>query len=188
MIVSVKTEAQTEICAGTVGGRELLGRLLARTTREPSAPEAVVLDFAGVEVATASYLRESVLAFRDIVRGRRSNFYPVLANLNDVIREELEDLLQGRGDAILSGVADDQGRISDMAPLGRLDPKQQRLFDLILERRELDASQLQREFGDAEGVKQTAWNNRLSALAMSGLVVELSEGRSKRYKPMFEGV
>jgi hypothetical protein len=37
-------------------------------------------------------------------------------------------------------------------------------------------------------VKQTAWNNRLSALAMSGLVVELSEGRSKRYKPMFEGV
>ena len=187
MIVFMKTEAQTEICAGAVGGRELLGRLLALTAREPAAPEAVILDFAGIDVATASFLRESVLAFRDIVRGRRSEFYPVLANLNAVIREELEDLLQARGDAILSSEADDQGRFSKMTPLGKLDAKQQRLFELIGERREMDAAQLQREFGDAEGVKQTAWNNRLSALAMAGLVIELSEGRSKRYIPMFEG-
>jgi hypothetical protein len=32
---------------------------------------------------------------------------------------------------------------------------------------------------------QTAWNNRLSALATLGLVVELSQGRAKRYRPLF---
>lgn len=186
MIVSVKDQTKTEICAGAVGGRELLSRLLALTTREPSAPEPVVLDFAAIDVATASFLRESVLAFRNIVRGRRSGFYPVLANLNELIREELQDLLQARSEAILSGEVDSQGHITSLKLLGRLDSKQQRIFDLVLERRELDARQLQREFGDSEGVKQTAWNNRLSALAMAGLVVELSEGRNKRYRPMFE--
>jgi hypothetical protein len=42
-----------------------------------------------------------------------------------------------------------------------------------------------REHGESEGVKQTAWNNRLVALAAMGLVVELSEGRAKRYRPLF---
>jgi len=42
-----------------------------------------------------------------------------------------------------------------------------------------------REHGESEGVKQTAWNNRLAALAGLGLVVELSQGRAKRYRPLF---
>ena len=42
-----------------------------------------------------------------------------------------------------------------------------------------------RDYGKRKGVQQTAWNNRLAALAAVGLVVEVSAGRTKRYKPLF---
>ena len=49
-----------------------------------------------------------------------------------------------------------------------------------------DAAQLMREHGETENVKQTAWNNRLAALTSLGLVVELSAGRAKKYRALFE--
>ncbi len=73
-------------------------------------------------------------------------------------------------------------------PLGELDPKQRLTFDLVHERGETDAGALMRDFGESEGVKHTtAWNNRLASLAALGLIIEQSQGRSKRYRPLFEG-
>jgi hypothetical protein len=54
-------------------------------------------------------------------------------------------------------------------------------------RQETDAAELMREHRETKAVKQTAWNNRLSALANMGLVVELSEGRAKRYRSLLAG-
>jgi len=68
------------VLAGAVSGRKALAKLIELTDQEPLVPEPVFLDFAGVDVATASFLRETVLAYRDTVRRRRSNFYPVIAN------------------------------------------------------------------------------------------------------------
>lgn len=188
MRISILEDMKVQVCAGAVSGRELLSKLLSLTAREPAAPESVLLDFHGIDVATASFLRESVIAFRDIVRGRRSNFYPVVANANEVIKEELEDVLQAKGGAMLACAITGASKIDQVRLLGRLESKQKKILDLITERHEVDAGQLQKEFGDSEGVKQTAWNNRLAALALAGLVVELSEGRNKRYRPLLEGV
>ncbi len=70
-------------------------------------------------------------------------------------------------------------------PLGDLDPKQRVTFDLVCERGETDAAELMRQYGGTK--TQTAWNNRLAALAALGLVVEMSQGRAKRYKPLLQG-
>jgi hypothetical protein len=188
MRVLIKDLVGFDVCAGAVGGRDLLGKLLVCTAREPAIPEPVLLDFEAINVATASYLRESVIAFRTIVRGRRSNFYPAVANANESVTEELNDILQVGGHAILSCTIMQNGGIADVAVLGKMDLKQRKIFDLIWERKDLNANQLQIEFGESAGVKQTSWNNRLSALAQASLVVELSEGRNKRYRPLFEGV
>jgi hypothetical protein len=56
------------VLAGAINGRKAVARLLELTAREPDQPDTVFLDFEGVDVATASFLRESVLAFRDAVR------------------------------------------------------------------------------------------------------------------------
>jgi hypothetical protein len=76
-------------------------KLLERTEKEPAAPEQVFLDFGGVTVATASFLRETVLAYRDTVRRRRSNFYPVVANADQLVEDELKVLVSSDADVLM---------------------------------------------------------------------------------------
>ena len=173
------------VLAGAINGRKTLAKLVERTGREPAVPEPVFLDFTGVEVATASFLRETVLSFRDTVRGRRSNFYPVIANANDLVADELSVLVAPYGDVLMLCSLDENGQAHQPRLAGDLDPKQRVTFDLVRERGETDAAELMREHGKSEGVQQTAWNNRLASLAGLGLLVELSQGRAKRYRPLF---
>jgi hypothetical protein len=186
MDINLREVSGSAVLAGAVNGKTALARLLTATTTEPKGPQPVFLDFSGIEVATASYLRESVLAFRDIVRGRRSLFYPVIANASESVRDELLVLLLPRGDVLMACMLHEDGSVTSAAPLGELDPKQRQTFDLVHEHGETDAGALMRRYGESEGTKHTtAWNNRLSSLAALGLIVELSQGRAKRYRPLF---
>ncbi len=179
----------SQVLAGALKGRTVLGHLLKAAAVEVDTPEPIFLDFSDIEVATASFLRESILAFRDIVRGRRSHYYPVVANADEIVKDELIELLNPRGDVLMVCMLADDGTVTEAAPLGELDPKQRMTFDLILQRGETDAGTLMREYGESEGVKHTtAWNNRLASLANLGLVIEQSQGRAKRYRPLFEGI
>ncbi len=185
MRISMRDLGGLAVLAGALNGRKMLAKLLAHIGQEPLTPEPVFLDFACVEVATASFLRESVLAFRNVVRGRRSNLYPVIANANNTVTDELAVLVAPHGDALMLCALENDGRVHDPRLAGDLDPKQRVTFDLVHQRGETDAGELMREHGESEGVKQTAWNNRLATLAGLGLVVELSQGRAKRYRPLF---
>ena len=161
----------------------MFARLIKQANPQPTHPGPIFLDFSNVEVATASYLRESVFAFRDFVRGKRSMLYPVIANANEEIREELLMLAASSGDAIMSCLLSSDGKVSNPALIGSLDPKQQLAFDLVNQRGETDASELMRDFG--EGLRRaTGWNNRLASLAALGVIIEVSQGRSKRYRPV----
>ncbi|SRR5579862_1079162 len=185
MQLKLRALAEIPVLSGAQNGRAMLGKLLDAVATEPAEPEPLFLDFAGVYVATSSYLRESVIALRDIIRGRHSRLYPVIANANETVSEELLEVLKSRGSAIMACKLAADGAVSEAAPLGELDPKQGITFKLVAEGGTTDAAQLMRQHGAAEGIRQTAWNNRLAALATLGLVVELSEGRAKRYRPLF---
>jgi hypothetical protein len=163
----------------------MFANLIKQANPQPAHPEPMFLDFSKIEVATASYLRESVLAFRDFIRAKRSMWYPVIANANEVVLEELL-ILATSGDAIMSCTLASNGKVSDPMLIGELDPKQQLAFDLVNQRGETDASELMRDFG--EGLRHaTGWNNRLASLAALGVVIEVSQGRSKRYRPVLAG-
>jgi hypothetical protein len=177
-----------KVLAGALNGQKVYAKLLELTRQEPLEPDPVFLDFAGVNVATASFLRETVLACRDTVRRRRSNFYPVIANANELVEEELNVLVTSGGDVLMLCTLDQENQPHDARLLGKLDPKSRLTFDLVQQRKETDAAELMRVHGKNERVQQTAWNNRLSALASLGVVVELSEGRAKRYRPLLGGV
>lgn len=188
MQIDMQKVGKAAVLAGALNGRRVLVTLLAAAETEPQSAELIFLDFGRINVATASFLRESVLTFRDIVRGRRSNFYPVIANANDAVRDELLELAKFCGGTLMTCTLANDGQVSEATLIGHLDPKQQVTFDLVRERGETDAAELMRNYGEKEGVKQTAWNNRLAALAALGLVVEISQGRTKRYRPLLEGV
>ena len=188
VILRMTEHSDRTVLAGALSGKSVLNWMLAKTMAEPDTPALVILDFSGVEVATVSFLRESVLAFRDIIRGRRSQYYPIVANINDLVREEFIELLRIRGGGLMTCHMSDDRRVREAAPLGQLDPKQQITFDLVQQHGETDAAELMRKYGKSERLKHAnAWNNRLSALAAMGLVVERRQGRAKRYSSLVEG-
>ncbi len=188
IVMNQLAEGDGSVLAGSPHGRRFFARMMEATGPEPNAPEPVFLDFADVQVATASFLRETVFAYRDAVRRRRSNFYPVVANAAEAVRDELIVLTAASNDVLLTCSLGSNGEVLAGRLVGELDLKQRITFDLVRERGETDAAELMREHGEDEGnrVTQTAWNNRLAALANRGLVVELSRGRTKRYRPLLQ--
>jgi hypothetical protein len=190
MLISIKDLFNEEgsVLAGAITGRKFFARLLETTDNEPLAPEPLFVDFTGVQVATASFLRESVLAFRKTIRSRRSNFYPIIANANKVVLDELTLLLGPRGDALMICSVDEKGEPYGSRLLGALDPKQKITFDLVQQLEETNAAELYKDHESDDIKVPTAWNNRLAALAALGLIVELSYGRTKRYRPLLKGV
>ena len=175
---------ENDVFAGALAGRKALGFLIERIGIEPDAPEPVYLDFAGIEVATASYLRECVLGFRDIVRTRWTTYYPVVANATEAVTEELSVLLEQKRDVLMLCSLDGDGVPHSRRLVGELEPKQRITFDLVNRLGEADAGELMSATKSSETVGQTAWNNRLAMLSKLGLLMETSHGRAKRYRPL----
>jgi hypothetical protein len=188
MRIDMHDVGKGDVLAGALNGRAALTRLLDLAASEPAAPEPAFLDFAKIEVATASYLRECIGGFRDVIRGRDSHYYPVVANHNEAVRDELLELARARGDVFMTCALAADGTVSQPALLGELEAKQLLTFTLVQQHGVTDAGELMREYGKEEKVRHTtAWNNRLAALASAGLIVEMRQGRLKRYRPLLQG-
>ncbi len=177
------------VLAGALNGRAALSQLLEALAVEPKEAEMVFLDFAKIEVATSSHMRESIFNLRDAIRGRDSLYYPVIANPNQPVRDELLELTKARGDVILTCALAKGGTLSNAAIMGELEAKQLLTFRLVQQLGETDASELMRDYGKQENIQHTtAWNNRLSSLVSLGLLVEKRQGRLKRYRPLLQEV
>ena len=186
MRLALQLFAADGVLAGAIPGQSAFAALIQQT-RAPSAVEVCFLDFEGVAFATISFMRESVVAYRNHARAHWPNLYPVVANVAPVIAEELGDFLRMRNDAmVMCRLHDDVPR--DPVVIGTVDGKQLMALDAVLALREADAPQLALQFKDAEPISTTAWNNRLAALVAKGLLIEISSGRSKRYRPVLEGL
>lgn len=177
--------AGSPILSGAPSGRHLFAKLVELLPPEPKSPEPLFLNFQGIEVATASFLRESVLAFRTFVRGRKSNFYPAIANANSEIIDELFEVVHLRGDVLMTCTVDENGEVLRCLRVGSLDPMQQITFDLVNTHGETTAIKLSET--ENSSIKPTAWNNRLSSLSSLGLISEKNQGRTKIYQPIFHG-
>tara|TARA_R110002074_G_scaffold158732_1_gene315962 strand:- start:2473 stop:3033 length:561 start_codon:yes stop_codon:yes gene_type:complete len=175
------------VLSGAINGKTAFATMVKTIDLEPSEPTALYLDFLEVGVATASYLRESVFALKAYLRNVGSNFYPVAANANESVYDELLTIANARNDAIISCSLSVQGAVSDISLIGQLDPKQQMTFALVNELGKADAGSLMQQYGEEEQVTSTtAWNNRLAGLAARGLILEFTRGRSKYYRPVLE--
>ena len=177
------TGGQT-VLSGAISGRTLLSALIAAT---PSfaGPTPAFLDFTAIEVATASFLRESVIGFRDYARRSLENVYPAVANLAPTVAEELEFFVRARGDVLWSCELGSDDNVIRARLIGELDPAQRSTFDAALELGAITAPELAARFADQQ-IGPTAWNNRLSALATKGLLVERKQGKTKSFGPLLE--
>jgi hypothetical protein len=174
------------ILAGSLPGKRAFAGLVGMT-EVPSKPEVCFLDFAGVVVVTTSFLRDSVVAYRNHARSAWPYLYPVAANLGPAVREEFEIWLAETSDIFVICDLDDGDRPSNVTMLGQIDGKQLVALRGVIDLGETDVSGLAAHVG--EEVAPTAWNNRIGSLLAKGLVIEVSNtGRNKRYRPILEGI
>jgi len=182
----IRSLAKTEILSGVSLGRRVLASLIGQA---PTAegPSPVFLDFRGVEVATSSFLRESVLAFRDTCAQSMPFLYPVMANLNEAVAEELQFFVNDRSDALWCCDRAPSGKISRLKVLGRsrLEDGQRITLDLVVKLKKVSAPMLHKTDGS---IQTTAWNNRLNALSSKRLIVEQREGKVKFFSPVLEAL
>jgi hypothetical protein len=187
MRISIVDVGDEPVLAGAANGRKKFVSLLGQVETSAKSPVPLFLDFYGAEVATASFLRESVFALKSYLRSQASTHYAVVANANEVILEELSTIAKAIGDVILTCDLDEGCRVSEIHLIGDLDPKQHFTFQLVQKLKETDANTLMDQFGEAEQTKSsTAWNNRLSSLANKGIIREYTRGRAKSYRPVLE--
>lgn len=171
------------ILSGVRAGRHAFAQMAAQAT-PPASEETAYIDFAGIEVATGSFLRESVMAFRDYARSTLPNLYPVVANPSEAVAEEFDFLLRHRKDALWSCRLNAAGKVTDGSILGELETGHRTTFDLVARLRTASAPDLAAQ-GDAS-IGPTAWNNRLAFLASRGLLMERRVGKSKMFTPVLE--
>ncbi|NKM22030.1 hypothetical protein GFM01_30565 [Rhizobium laguerreae] len=185
MRISLMQISDDAVLAGAMNGKVAFAEMIKTIPDEALVPQPLFLDFGSIQVATASYLRESVFALKSYLRSRNSSFYPVIANANPEVWDELSVIASAKNDAIVTCTLSDEGDATSIDLLGNLDPKQQMTFDLVLKFDEVDANSLMEQFGESEKTKgTTAWNNRLASLASRGIIREFTKGRSKFYRPL----
>jgi hypothetical protein len=172
------------VLTGSAPGRKLLSALIEGAGR-PAAPEVAFLDLSSVEVATSSFLRESVFGFRDYARAALPNLYPVVANASSGVLEELDFFVRHRSDVLWCCCRDNDGTVTKAHVLGELDPIQRQTFEAVLERGSASAPELAAA-ASGDSIGPTAWNNRLSALASKGLLIERRHGKTKTFSPVLE--
>jgi hypothetical protein len=171
------------VLAGRLSGKRAF---LAALEKLPAMvePTLVMLDFSGVDLATSSFLSEAVLPLRDHLGLRGQPGYVVVANLNEGVREEIEEMLRRSGDALLTCSSTAEGQVGEIQLCGKLDEKLQETLSLVSSKGETTAARLHEQCRDADPVGATAWNNRLASLAAKRLVVEVLQGRTKKYRPV----
>jgi hypothetical protein len=186
VLLPIKAFSKNEtILSGAEAGRRLFGTLVANAPA-PLEPDQAFLDFTGVEVATSSFLRESVIAFRDYARSTLPNLYPVIANILAAVEEELAFLLRHRADAMWACNLGERGLPIDARLIGELDEVQRYTFDRVRDLGSASAPTLATQSGRESGIGATAWNNRLSNLAARGLLIERRGGKTKIFTPVLE--
>jgi len=87
----VQFTADFPALTGVSRARQLLAKLI-EWSAGASPKGTLIIDFTDVGNASASFLRESILAFRDYARAYQPELFPVLANVTDDVREEFNTL------------------------------------------------------------------------------------------------
>lgn len=90
------------LLTGSASGQAFFSRLVAATNDLPR-DAVVALNFAKVDVVTASFFRSAFRALRDYARST-AMFFPVFTNANGATREEMDDLTPKFRTTLLGGI------------------------------------------------------------------------------------
>jgi hypothetical protein len=153
---------------------------------DPESTESLVLDFCGVEGASASYLKRLIQPF--FARPGEADalpreIAPILVNIESTdLKEELEDYLTGKGRVLV--LADGNRNLPKFRELlGHLDGAAAETFQELRTLKRSTAGELYERHRE-ETTNQTAWNNRLAQLVEMRIARRNRVGRFWVYEPI----
>lgn len=180
---------------------ELLDRNLVRDGGQSVA--VVVLDFFGIESASASYIKATLVALAQAgERASRENpeslaepepdalpplpIYPMVAGLAPDVADEIDLVLRDTRGACFEALACTATGVARAAVRGPVEDGLRWTLELLARTRVVTATQLHEQFsydrtGRARAVTVTAWNNRLAELNRLRLAHRTRQGRQWLY-------
>lgn len=189
------------IAAGATIGGEHFDRIVSQLPPLNTASEfPLALDFDGIEDATASYIKATVLALHQCGRLHAKalsahelheqstplkplNIAVVVLNAAAAVSDCIHEVFARRGLAILSGTRLVDDRLDDAVLLGELDATAMEALALSCQFSEFQAADLLNAQTEA-AIKVNGWNNRLAQVHGQRLVRRRTEGRTHRFIPL----
>ncbi len=156
---------------------------VTRQRLDTADPGLHAIDFVDVRLATVSWLREAVLALQKYSAAFRPDIILVVANLTDLVREELAVALEATSSVIVSADVSPALEAYNPVLMGRLDPALKETLQAVEGQEEFDASFVSRAL---LRVRPSAANNRLAALETRGILKSERRGRTRVYRPVME--
>jgi hypothetical protein len=148
--------------------------------------EIVTLDFANVELVTGSWINAFLTPLIRWAAEEHNDLFPIVCNAAPAWLDDLRLVAELSHQCYL--VTDDRAQPPRRATLiGTLDRGQQQTFYLVLGQGETTGAELERQ-KPKEGIKATAWNNRLKDLFSKRLLRRVRRGREQVYFPVVKEI
>lgn len=165
-------------------GRRHFARLCELLSEVPAGGIGL-LDFAGVEVVSGSWINAALAPLQRWAADQQNNLFPVLLNCDSALLEELQLVADWTHSCFLVG--NGQSLPKSAIVVGPLDIGQRATLDAVLRSAEVTGAGLER-LRPKDGVKATAWNNRLKDLYEKRLIQREKRGREQFYSPVIAEV
>lgn len=189
------------VAAGATLGGEHFDRIVSELPPLNGPSEVpMAIDFAGIEDATSSYIKATVLALHQSgrlhakalpaheLREQSTSLRPlnialVVLNATAAVMDCIHEVFARRGLAILSGSQLNGDRLEDATLLGELEPAVMEALTLACQFLEFQAADLH-GVQSAKPITVTGWNNRMAEVHGQRLVRRRTEGRTHRFIPL----
>lgn len=184
---------RSKFLTGATVGEQHRARIAAALLKKMKQSDQVIviLDFAGVDFATASYFKSAILGLaREVVHcSTRSevSVFPVVHNLSEDLREELAIVCRSERFPCLEVTRRSQRGLVAGRLYGEIDISLKRTLQLLRSLAPGTAALLAEQSPD-EKVNVTAWNNRLAELFCLRLATRFKEGRFWKYEPVMKEI
>jgi hypothetical protein len=175
--IRIAEQLGTATLQGRPLGRKHYPRLCEVLADVPSG-DVALLDFGGVEIVTGSWINEALVPLLRWAADERNDIFPVFLNFNPAWRDELQMVAEWTHNCFLVS----RGRVLPKSAtlVGNLDVGQMATLIAVVNGAEVTGAALDGK----EGVKGTAWNNRLKDLYEKRLIRREKRGREQVYSPV----
>ena len=165
-------------------GRKHYARLCELLSEVPTG-DIGLLDFSGVEAVTGSWINAALVPLLRWAADEQNDLFPVLLNFNSDWLDELQLVADWTHNCFLVGRG--KGLPRSATVIGPLDVGQRETLDAVMKAPEITGAALER-LRPMDGVKATAWNNRLKDLFEKRLIRREKRGREQLYSPVITEV